>query len=93
MFSKNVARKANFSVAASVKFPEGTVAGAYKAALRQNPSIDVVRVDSQKFNWTLKELDRYSSAFAFGLLQNGYQPGHKLAMWVDQTSSAEQLVA
>lgn len=83
----------NFSVSAAVKFPEGTVAGAFKAAVNANPSIDIVRFDNQKFNWTVKELDKYSSAFAFGLMQQGYKPGHKLALWVDQASSAEQVVA
>ena len=39
------------------KFPEGTVAGAYKAAVAAKPEYDCVRVDSQKINWTLKELD------------------------------------
>ena len=42
---------------ASLRFPEGTVAGHYKAAVAQNPEIDVVRFDSQRINWTLKELD------------------------------------
>jgi len=26
-------------------------------------------------------------------MQQGYKPGHKLALWVDQASSAEQVVA
>jgi len=42
---------------ANVKFPEGTVAGMYKAAVARKPDYDIVRVDSQKINWTLKELD------------------------------------
>ena len=42
---------------ANVKFPEGTVAGMYKAAVSARPDYDIVRVDSQKINWTLKELD------------------------------------
>lgn len=44
-------------------------------------------------NWTLKEFDRYSSAFAFGLLEAGYARGDSLVLYADQTSSAEQLVA
>ena len=39
------------------KFPEGTVAGLYKAAVAAKPEYDIVRVDSQRINWTLKELD------------------------------------
>lgn len=36
---------------------------------------------------------RYSSAFAFGLIENGFNRGDKLLLWVDQTNSAEILVA
>ena len=39
------------------KFPEGTVAGLYKAAVAAKPEYDCVRVDSQRINWSLKELD------------------------------------
>ena len=41
----------------------------------------------------MKEFDRYSSAFAFGLVENGYAPGDKLMLWMDQGNSAEVLVA
>jgi long-subunit acyl-CoA synthetase (AMP-forming) len=41
----------------------------------------------------MKEFDRYSSAFAFGLVENGYTPGDKLVIWMDQTNSAEILTA
>jgi len=54
------------------KFPEGTVAGLYKAAVAAKPDYDCVRFDSQGINWSLKEFDRYSSAFAFGLLEAGF---------------------
>lgn len=52
-----------------------------------------MRFGQQKINWTLKEFDRYSSAFAFGLIENGFEKGDKLVMWIDQTHSAEILVA
>ena len=42
---------------ANPKFPEGTVAGLYKAAVATKPEYDCVRVDSQSINWSLKELD------------------------------------
>ena len=54
---------------------------------------DAVRFDQQHFNWTLKEFDRYSSAFAYGLVEQGYSVGDKLVLWVDQHNSAEILVA
>ena len=38
-------------------------------------------------------IQRYSSAFAFGLIENGFERGDKLLLWVDQTNSAEILVA
>lgn len=41
----------------------------------------------------MKEFDKYSSAFAFGLVESGYTTGDKLVLWVDQNDSAEQLVA
>jgi hypothetical protein len=38
-------------------------------------------------------LQRHSSAFAFGLLESGYQQGDKIVLCADQASAAEQLVA
>ena len=54
---------------------------------------DSVRFDQQRFNWTMKEFDRYSSAFAYGLVESGYKPGDKLVLWIDQNDSAEVLVS
>jgi hypothetical protein len=31
----------------------------------------------------LKEFDRYSSALAFGLVENGYSTGNKILTWID----------
>lgn len=75
------------------KFPSDTVAGKFKVAVSSNYMFDSVRFDQQRFNWTMKEFDRYSSAFAFGLVESGYQPGDKLAIWMDQDNSAEILVS
>jgi hypothetical protein len=41
----------------------------------------------------MNRLQRYSSAFAFGLIENGFERGDKLLLWADQTNSAEILVA
>ena len=59
MISKLVTRQARFhSIASpSLKFPEGTVAGMYKQAVASNGEYDIVRFDSQRLNWTLKEFD------------------------------------
>lgn len=38
-------------------------------------------------------LQKYSSAFAFGLLESGFGRGDKLVLYVDQSSSAESVVA
>ena len=65
----------------------------YKVAVASNYMFDAVRFDSQKSNWNLKELDRYSSAFAFGLVEGGYTPGDKIVLWLDQENSAEILTA
>ena len=65
----------------------------YKVAVASNYMFDAVRFDSQKFNWNLKEFDRYSSAFAFGLVEGGYTPGDKIVLWLDQQNSAEILTA
>lgn len=54
---------------------------------------DSVRFDQQHFNWTMKEFDRNSSAFAYGLVEAGFSVGDKLLLWVDRDSSAEVLVA
>ena len=75
------------------KFPSDTVAGLYKVAVASNYMMDAVRFDSQKFNWNLKDFDRYSSAFAYGLVESGYTPGDKVLVWMDQTNSAEVLAS
>ena len=38
-------------------------------------------------------IQRYSSAFAFGLLEAGFTPGDKLVLYCDQTYSTESLVS
>ena len=55
MFGRLVQRRL-FSNAA-VRFPEGTVAGHYKAAVAAKGDRDAVRFDNQKINWTVKEID------------------------------------
>lgn len=75
------------------KFPTDTVAGKFKIAVTANYMFDAVRFDRQRFNWNMKEFDRYSSAFAYGLVESGFAPGDKLLLWVDQDNSAEVLVS
>lgn len=82
-----------FSAAVSPKFPLETPVGQLKSVAVENPLKDAVRFNSQDYNWTYKELDTYSSAFAFGLMENGFVPGERLLLWVDLTASAEILVA
>ena len=41
----------------------------------------------------MKDFDRYSSAFAHGLVENGFSNGDKILLWVDSNNSAEALVA
>jgi len=41
----------------------------------------------------MKDFDRYSSAFAYGLVESGYRPGDKIMLWLDQNDSAEILVS
>eukprot|EP00347_Sterkiella_histriomuscorum_P009405 403341340 len=92
MYSKHLLKR-GFASQVSHKFPENTVAGLYKRAVAENQYYDAVRFGAQKFNWTVKEMDRYSSAFAHGLVESGYQRGDKLLLWADQTNSAEILVS
>ena len=77
----------------NAKFPTDTVAGKFKVAVSSNYMFDSVRFDQQRFNCTMKEFDRYSSAFAYGLVESGYKPGDKLVLWIDQNDSAEVLVS
>ena len=65
----------------------------FKSAVASNYMFDSARFDQQHFNWTLKEFDRYSSAFAFGLVESGFEQGDKIMLWVDQNNSAEILTA
>ena len=76
-----------------MKFPAGTVAGSYKSAVAEKPEYDAVRFHNQRYNWSLQEFDRYSSAFAFGLLEAGFSKGDSLVFAGDQTCAAESLVA
>jgi len=92
MLSKALARR-GFAAQVNPKFPEGTVAGLYKRAVATNGLIDAVRFEKPGFNWTLKEVDRYSSAFAFGLVESGFRKGDKLLLWADQNNSAEILIS
>ena len=73
----------------SDKFPEDTVPGVLKEARAKNEWKDCVRFDSQNHNLTVKEFDVYTSAFAYGLVEQGYQPGDKILLWLDQENSAE----
>ncbi|CAI2374099.1 unnamed protein product [Moneuplotes crassus] len=75
------------------KYSEDSIPGAIKQARRENEWIDVARFHSQNQNWTIKELDQYSAAFAYGLVERGYTPGDKLLLWVDEESAAEVAVA
>ena len=75
------------------KFPTDTATGQYKVAVASNYMFDAVRFDQQRFNWNLREFDRYSSAFAYGLAESGYEVGDKLLLWVSQEDSAEVLAA
>jgi acyl-CoA synthetase (AMP-forming)/AMP-acid ligase II len=75
------------------KFPENTVPGVLKDARNKNEWKDCVRFDSQNMNFTLKEFDVYTSAFAYGLLEQGYRPGDKIMLWLDQENSAETATA
>ena len=56
MLSRALQRRA-FTTAASLRFPQGTVAGDYKAAVAEKGELDAVRFESQRINWTLRELD------------------------------------
>jgi len=91
MLQKILSRR--FSAQVVPKFPEGTVAGLLKASVAAQGNQDVVRFNNQNLNWTLKELDRYSSAFAFGLLEAGFTRGDRILVWVDRTKAAESVVA
>lgn len=77
----------------SSKFPEDTISGVVKEARAKNEWKDLVRFDGQNFNWNVKEFDVYSSAFAYGLVEQGYQPGDKLLLWLDAEHSAESATA
>lgn len=46
-----------YSILVHPKFPQGTVAGAYKEAVATRPDQDALRFDSQNINWTIQEFD------------------------------------
>ncbi|CAI2374061.1 unnamed protein product [Moneuplotes crassus] len=75
------------------KYSEDSIPGAIKKARAENEWIDVARFHSQNQNWTIKELDQHSAAFAYGLVERGYTPGDKLLLWVDEENAAEVAVA
>jgi hypothetical protein len=69
------------------------VPGIVKRARNANEWLDCVRFGAQNFNWTIKEFDTYTTAFAYGLLEQGLTPGDKLLLWLDSENSAELAVA
>ena len=75
------------------KYEEGSIPDAIKEVRRNNEWLDAVRFDSQELNWTIKELDQHTAAFAYGLVERGFAPGDKLLLWVDAEHSAEVAVA
>jgi len=81
------------AMGANPKFPEGTIAGLLKTSVVNNGEKDILRINNQRVNWSLKELDRYSSAFAFGLMEAGFSRGDSLVLWVDRASNAECIVS
>jgi acyl-CoA synthetase (AMP-forming)/AMP-acid ligase II len=78
---------------ANPKFPEGTIAGLLKTSVIENGEKDILRINNQRINWSLKELDKYSSAFAFGLMEAGFVRGDSLVLWVNKASNAECIVS
>ena len=82
-FRKNIEALSSAGLSLNPKFPVDSVAGRYKVAVASNYMFDSVRFDSQRFNWTMKEFDRNSSAFAYGLVEAGFSVGDRLLLWVD----------
>lgn len=75
------------------RYPESTIPNILKEARSNNEWLDCVRFDAQKLNLTVKEFDVYSTAFSYGLVEQGFEPGDKLMLWVDTENSAEIAVA
>lgn len=75
------------------RYPEDTIPGIIKEARNRNEWLDCVRFDAQKLNLTIKEFDVYSTAFAYGLVEQGFKPGDKVMLWIDAESSAEAACA
>ena len=90
---QNILKRGFSAMKLNPKFPTDTVAGIYKLAVVDNYMFDAIRFDQQHLNWTLKEFDRYSSAFAYGLAESGYEEGDKILLWLDANNSAEILAA
>ena len=51
------------------------------------------QLDSERDGRKFPDSQRYSSAFAYGLLEAGFKPGDKLCLWMDATNSAETATA
>jgi hypothetical protein len=75
------------------KYAEDSIPGIFKEIRRNNEWIDVARFHSQEQNWTIKEFDQHTAAFAYGLVERGFGPGDKLMLWLDAEHSAEVAVA
>lgn len=61
--------------------------------LTENPQKDAIRFENQNKTWTFKELDQHSNAFAYGLLELGYNKGDRILFWVDKNYTSEITVA
>jgi hypothetical protein len=75
------------------KYSGDSIPGVLKEVRKNNEWIDVARFHSQDENWTVKEFDNHTAAFAYGLVERGFVPGDKLMLWIDAEHSAEVAVA
>jgi len=49
---------------------------------KENPHVDVVRYEHKNIKWTLRHVDFFSNALAYGLLENGLEKGDAMLSWL-----------
>ncbi|CAD8071412.1 unnamed protein product [Paramecium primaurelia] len=61
----------------------------FSTLVKQNPLKNGFRFENQNLTWTFGEFDTHSSAFAYGLIEQGWKQGDKLMLLLGRSNTSE----
>jgi acyl-CoA synthetase (AMP-forming)/AMP-acid ligase II len=62
---------------------------AFTEQVERNGLRNAFRFDNQNLTWTYDEFETHSNAFAYGLVEQGWKSGDKLAMLLGKSNTSE----